>query len=50
MAGGMPDLADVADRITTLEGVLTSRTEHGETRVTAQLPLGCPGPAAVSDP
>ncbi|MEU1198696.1 histidine kinase [Streptomyces sp. NPDC005813] len=50
VAGEMPDLTDLADRITTLEGVLTSRTEHGETRVTAQLPLHCPGPGAVTGP
>ncbi|MFE4703610.1 sensor histidine kinase [Streptomyces sp. NPDC056738] len=41
VAGDLPDLADVADRVTTLEGVLTIRTEHGETRVTAELPLRC---------
>ncbi|NUV63150.1 sensor histidine kinase [Streptomyces sp. CAI-85] len=39
VTGELPDLADLADRITTLDGVLASRTEHGETRVTAQLPL-----------
>ncbi|WP_432173086.1 histidine kinase [Streptomyces sp. Tue6028] len=50
VAGEMPDLADVADRVTTLEGLLTSRTEHGETRVTALLPLRCPGQVAVSGP
>ncbi|GAA5023518.1 sensor histidine kinase [Streptomyces siamensis] len=50
VAGGMPDLADLADRITTLEGEFTSRTEHGQTRVTAQLPLHSPGQAADTGP
>ncbi|MER5472958.1 histidine kinase [Streptomyces sp. NPDC002685] len=49
VTGGMPDLADLADRITTLEGVLVSRTEHGDTRVTARLPLRCTGQIAVAD-
>ncbi|MCF3135072.1 sensor histidine kinase [Streptomyces olivochromogenes] len=49
VTGDMPDLADLADRITTLEGVLVSRTEHGETRVTAQLPLRGTGQIAVAD-
>ncbi|MFF4274429.1 sensor histidine kinase [Streptomyces sp. NPDC001536] len=50
VAGELPDLADVADRITTLEGVLTVSTECGATRVTADLPLRCTGPSAVTDP
>ncbi|WRZ95081.1 histidine kinase [Streptomyces sp. NBC_01007] len=50
VTGELPDLADLADRITTLEGVLTSRTEQGETRVTAELPLRCTGQIAVVDP
>ncbi|MFF4353050.1 histidine kinase [Streptomyces sp. NPDC001530] len=50
VTGEMPDLADLADRITTLEGALTSRTEQGETRVTVQLPLRGTGPVAVADP
>ncbi|MFC7258719.1 sensor histidine kinase [Streptomyces lutosisoli] len=41
--GRLPDLTDLADRITTLEGELISHTEQDETRVTARLPLRCAG-------
>ncbi|WP_369264866.1 hypothetical protein [Streptomyces sp. R35] len=50
VTGELPDLADLADRITTLEGALISRTEQGETRVTARLPLRCTGQIAGADP
>ena len=37
--GGMPDLADLDDRITTLAGQLNSDSENGSTRLTLTLPL-----------
>ncbi|WP_406328072.1 hypothetical protein [Streptomyces sp. NBC_00203] len=43
MKGRLPDLTDLADRVTTLEGELISHTEQDETRVTARLPLRCTG-------
>ncbi|MDX2705882.1 histidine kinase [Streptomyces sp. PA03-6a] len=48
--GEMPDLADLADRVTTLEGVLTIRTEGGRNEVTLNLPLRGTGHIAVADP
>ncbi|WP_330302834.1 MULTISPECIES: hypothetical protein [unclassified Streptomyces] len=41
--GRLPDLTDLADRITTLEGELIHHTEQDETRVTARLPLRSTG-------
>ncbi|RPF39174.1 histidine kinase [Streptomyces sp. TLI_185] len=48
VTGEMPDLADLTDRITTLEGALTSHTEHGSTQAILQLPLPCPDQTAVA--
>ncbi|WP_329332805.1 histidine kinase [Streptomyces sp. NBC_01352] len=50
VAGRRPDLAELADRITTLEGALSFHTEDGTTQVTVRLPLRSTRHVTVAEP
>jgi signal transduction histidine kinase len=48
--GQISDLTDLTDRITTLEGKLTTHTEGDTTQITLKLPLRHIGHTAITDP